>query len=175
MKKNTILILSLTFVVLHSAQLFAQQPKPSNSDFVKKTKPETCELNNINIENAHRQAEEDALITGKSAVIILIGRPGKKDTKKVLTARRLYTARAYLTDYLEWRNKETVITAEAPNNGNEYGVIEIYITGQLYYVIASNPNFDVGFGSCDSPESDDKKSRVKRALLYPWLYNNKKK
>lgn len=169
-----VLLLLLIFVFVQAAETLAQG-KPSNNDSVKKVKPEGCEFNNINLENAHRQAEEDTLLLGKSGIIILVGRPGKKDTKKGLTGRRLYTARAYLTDYLEKRGKETVVAAEAQNNGNEYGVIEIYVTGQLYYTIASNPNFDVGFGSCDSPETDDKRSRARRAILYPWLYKSKQK
>lgn len=179
MKKKIFVILSaLILIFSQSAERFAQQQKSSNADSVKQTKPETCELNNINLENADRQAKEDALLTGKSDTIILIARPGKKDQKsraKALLEQRLYTARAYLTDYLKLREKETVVTAEAPNNGADYGVIEIYVTGQLNYVLASNPNFGIALGSCDSPETDDQKSRARRALLYPWLYKNKLK
>ncbi len=179
MKKKIILILLvLIFVFSQSVEQFAQQQKTSGANSAKEIKPETCELNNINLENADRQAKEDALLTGKSDIIILIARPGKKEKKslvKVLLEQRLYTTRAYLTDYLKLRGKETVVTAEAPNNGADYGVIEIYVTGQLNYVLASNPNFGIGLGSCDDPESDDQRSRARRALLYPWFYKSKQK
>ena len=179
MKKKVFMVLSLLIIFFsYSAEQFAQQQKSLDADSVKKIKPETCELNNINLENADRQAKEDAQLTGKSEIIILIARPGKKDTPsrvEKLLEQRLYTARAYLTDYSKLRQKETVVTAEAPNNGADYGVIEIYVTGQLYYVLASNPNFGIGLGSCDDPESDDQRSRARRALLYPWFYKSNRK
>ena len=174
MKKKVFMVLLLLIIFFsYSAEQFAQQQKSSDADSVKKIKPETCELNNIKLENADRQAKQNAQLTGKSEIIILIARPGKKDTLsrvKKLLEQRLYTARAYLTDYLKLREKEMVVTAEAPNNGADYGVIEIYVSGQLYYILASNPNFGIGLGSCDAPESDDQRSRARRDLLYPWLY-----
>ena len=174
--RNKLVILSLlylTFSVNVSSQ--TGSVPPLNYD-VKKIKPESCELNNLNLEQADNKAKEDFLSFGKGEAIILIARPGTKDKKiglNTLIERRLYTAKAYLTDYLKKRPKESVVTATAANNGAEFGVIEIYISGSLFYVLATNPNFGLGVGSCDSPDSDDKESRHRRALLYPWLYRNK--
>ena len=177
--KRKIILAALLSVIFSSAESFAQTGSTPELNYdVKKVKPEGCELNNINLEQAHEKAQEDFTLLGRGEAIILIARPGTKDRQKELNAlieRRLYTARAYLTDYLQKRTKESVITALGANNGAEYGVIEIYVSGSLFYVLASNPNFDIGFGSCDSPESDDKASRARRALLYPWLYNSKLK
>lgn len=151
---------------------------PSLNYDVKKLKPESCEFNNMNLEQADIKAKEDFLSFGKGEAIILIARPGTRDKKvrlNTLIERRLYTAKAYLTDYLKKRSKKSVITAIAPNNRAEYGVIEIYVSGSLFYVLATNPNFGLGVGSCDSPDSDERKSRERRALLYPWLYKSSEK
>jgi len=126
-------------------------------------RPKGCEQNNILLEQSHEAAGEDSLI-------ILVGRPGKRDKRVSVTGRRLYTARAYLTSYLKLRGLETVVTAEAPNRGMEYGTVEIYVKGRMFAVLPSFPDKGLGLGSCDSPESDDKESRARRALLYPWLY-----
>ena len=175
--KRKIIIAFLLLVIFGAAESFAQTGSMPKLNYdVKKVKPEGCELNNMNLEQAHEKATEDFTLLGRGEAIILIARPGTKDKKgNTLIERRLYTARAYLTDYLQKRTKESVITALGENNRAEYGVIEIYVSGSLFYVLAANPNFDVGFGSCDSPESDDQASRAKRALLYPWLYNTKAK
>ena len=163
--------------LFHFGESFAQEePKTGFVYDIKEAKPEGCEFNNLHLENAHQQTVENNQRFGTSQILILIARPGIKDSEKglnILIERRLYTARAYLTDYLEKRTKESVITATAPSNGAEYGVIEIYVTGALYNVLVSNPNYGIAVGSCDS--ADDAESRARHALLYPWLYNSKTK
>lgn len=168
-------LIYLLFLSVFCSQNFsAQTVEISNSNYDrKKIKPETCELNNINLEQADTKAEEDYKLIGRGESIILIARAGTKDKKNnlnILLERRLYTARAYLSDYLKKREKETIITAIAPNEGSEYGIIEIYVSGSLFHVLASNPNYGISVGSCDSDASDDAESRTKRALLYPWQY-----
>jgi hypothetical protein len=130
-------------------------------------KPRPCEFNNLILEDANEAA-------GKNRPIILISRPGLRDTKSEVVERRLYTARAYLIDFTNYRTSENTITAIARNEGRlDYGGIEVYVGGKLLDVITSEPNQLLGVGPCDSPESDDKESRRRRALLYPWLYKTK--
>lgn len=175
MKRRILLTFLLLFFCFEKS--FAQvEPKAEFVYNVKEIEPEGCEFNDLHLEYAHRQSVENSQRFGISQTLILIARPGIKDRKKglgVLIERRLYTARAYLTDYLKKRTKETVITAIAPNNGVEYGVIEIYVSGVLYDVLVSHPNYGISVGSCESLESDDAESRARRALLYPWLYSSK--
>lgn len=173
MKKTIIIILILFFSCYGIS--FAQ----SNSDYgniydLSGLKPTTCELNSLYLDIANQQTETNLRGSGKLQPIILIARPGIKDKKKglnTLIERRLHTASAYLVDYLEKQTKESVITAQAPNRGSEYGVIEIYVSGMFQEVLVQRPNAVVPIGSCDS--ADDAESRAKQALLYPWLYNSK--
>jgi hypothetical protein len=153
---------TILFIILTS--VFGQRTMPEN--ILTDVKPAGCERNNVILEQAHKEA-------GTDSIIILIGRPGKKDKREDITNKRLYTSRAYLTQYLNWRTDKTTITGQSQNNGYDYGVVEIYIKGVLFDVLASYPDVEIGLGSCDSLESDDKQSRAKRILLYPWLYKKK--
>lgn len=178
MKSKRILLTVLLVFFCLGESLAQAEPKAEFVYDAKKIKPEGCEFNDLHLEYAHQQALENSQRFGISQTLILIARPGTKDRKKgldILLERRLYTARAYLTDYLEKRTKETIITAIAPNNGVEYGVTEIYVSGALYNVLVSHPNYGISVGSCEPEESDDAKSRARHALLYPWLYNSKTK
>lgn len=172
MKKTIITILILFFSSYGKS--FAQSGSVyGNAYDLKNLKPTTCELNSLYLDVANQQAEINLRDSGKLQPIILIARPGIRDKKSglnTLIERRLHTASAYLIDYLEKQTKESVITAQAPNKGSEYGVIEIYVSGMLQEVLVQRPNAVVPVGSCDS--SDNAESREKRALLYPWLYNS---
>jgi hypothetical protein len=130
--------------------------------------PRGCEFNNLVLERGNREAGDDS-------ILILIAIRGVNDTKLDVSRRRLLTARAYLTQYTNLREPANVIVAEALGDGQPpYGGVEIYVKGRLFDVLTSGPNLDLGLGACDSPESDDKESREKRALLYPWLYKKRK-
>lgn len=168
MKVNVIVItMLLALAYFCPGDCVAQRKPPLNSTkTIGDIKPRGCERNNIILEQAHHEA-------GADSIVILIARPGIKDKRRDIVGKRLYTARVYLTEYLVWRSGETIVVGEAPNNGSDYGVVEIYVKGQLFDVLANNPDAELGLGSCDSPDSDDRESRVKRALLYPWLYKKK--
>lgn len=158
------LLLLFCVVFLSFGMIVAQQ-----GGVFRKHEPKGCEYNNISLEQANRDANSDT-------VILIIGRLGNKDRKKDITERRLYSASAYLTQYLSYsRSTESVVAAEGKNIGNEFGVLEIYVNGKLYDTLLSNPDFDIGLGSCDSLESDDASSRAKRSILYPWKFYKPKK
>src|SRR5437588_805282 len=98
-------------------------------------KPTNCE-NHIAVLQA---ANHDA---GKDGLIILIARLGNGDNKPDLNRHRLHSARAYLTDYLSVRPRNTIVIAEG-EKVEGYGRIEIYIGGKLYYVLAVKANADL--------------------------------
>lgn len=161
---KVLLVTAVVFCYAHHAH--GQRNPPSNTltpgwDI----KPAGCELNDITLEQAHDEAGD--------TIIVLLARPALKSDRKLLLTRRLYTARAYLTDYLKRRSVDKVATAEAPNSGSKYGVIEIYVKGLLFDVLAVHPGDELALGSCDSLDSDDQESRAKRALLYPWHFKKK--
>lgn len=163
MKKIILICVNVVVVVwLALPAGYAQQR--SQDRVVTALKPRGCERNNVVLELANEEA-------GIDSVLVLIGRPGIKDKRKDITEKRLYTAAAYLVKYLSnSRTEKSTITGQSQNIGNEYGILEIYVKGKLFDVLASSPDFEIGLGSCDSLESDDEKRRAKRALLYPWLY-----
>lgn len=147
--------------------IVSAQEKSKNT--LVKIEPRTCEFNNLILEQANREA-------GQESIIILIARPGIKDTKKDISKKRLHTAYTYLTEYGKLRNSEKVVVAEAPNEGKlYYGGVEIYVNGKLLDVLTSGPNRLLGLGSCDYPDIDDDESRARRALLYPWIYKKSKR
>ncbi len=175
MKGRTVIVI-LLLIFSCSEISFAQSNLSSGITYdAKELKPTGCELNSLYLDGANQEAEVNLQDSGRLQTIILIARPGIKDRKKglnTLIERRLYTTRAYLTDYLRKQPKEAVVTAQAPNNGSEYGVIEIYVSGVLNpNLLVIYPNAGIGVGSCESEDSDDAEGRTKRALLYPWLYN----
>jgi hypothetical protein len=164
MKSTILMLLALIFFCSEGA--LGQRQSPSNvARPARGIEPAGCELNNIILEQAHTAAGD--------SISVLIGRPGVKDRRRDITGKRLYTARAYLTDYFKKRGVETVVTGTAPNNGAKYGVVEIFVKGQLFDVLASYPDAELGLGSCDSLESDDRESRARRALLYPWIFKKR--
>jgi len=163
--KPTFLVLS-ALVALSPVNATAQREPPSNiARPARGIKPAGCEWNNIILERAHEAAGD--------SIIILIGRRGVRDKRRNITGNRLYTARAYLTDYLRARSVDALVVGKASNKGAEYGVVEIYVKGQLFDALASYPDSELGLGSCDSLESDDRESRARRALLYPWIFKRR--
>ncbi len=127
-------------------------------------KPTNCENHIAVLEAAHHDA-------GKEGLIIVIARRGNNENRLGLNRRRLYNARAYLTEYLRLRAPETIITAEGePVNG--YGRIELYVGGRLYYVLALRRNADLVVGSCEPEALDDAKQKQLRLKLYPWRDSN---
>jgi hypothetical protein len=141
-----------------SAQERGEQNATSQID----PKPTNCENHIAVLEAAHHDA-------GKEGLIIVIARQSIGEHRRDINRRRLYNARAYLTDYLKLRAPETMVTAEGePVNG--YGRIELYVGGKLYYVLALKRNADLIVGSCEPPELDDARQRELRKKLYPWLY-----
>ncbi len=124
--------------------------------------PKGCEENNRILEAANEEAG--------NSIVLLIGYNGRLDKNRDMRSRRLYSASAYLTDYLGVRTKDAVVTGKSDISKPDFGLIEIYIKGRLYSSIWANPGYDIGLGSCDSLESDDAASRRKRALLYPWRF-----
>jgi hypothetical protein len=127
-------------------------------------KPTNCENHIAILEAAHHDA-------GKEGLIIVIARQGTGENRRDINRRRLYNARAYLTDYLKLRAPETIITAEGePVNG--YGRIELYVGGRLYYALALRRNADLVVGSCEPEALDDAKQKKLRLKLYPWRDSN---
>jgi hypothetical protein len=163
-KSTTLMLLALVFLC-SEASIAQRQTPPNVARPARGIQPSGCERNNLILEQAHEAAGD--------SILILIGRLGIKDKRKDVTHKRLYTARAYLTDYLEKRSLKTVVLGEASNNGSDHGVVEIYVKGQLFDVLANYPNAELGLGSCDSLESDDRESRARRALLYPWIFKRR--
>jgi hypothetical protein len=87
---------------------------------------------------------------------------------------RLHTARAYLVEYTNLRTNENVKVAVAPYDRSlVYGGVEIYVKGNLADILTVGPDWGLGLGSCSSPQSDDRESRARRALLYPELNKTK--
>ena len=128
-------------------------------------------LKPTNCENHIRILEGANSVAGKDGMIILIARPGSGDTKPELSRHRLYSARAYLTDYLRVRSPETIVTGEG-ERVEGYGRLEIYIAGKLYQALAIRPNAELSVGSCEPEELDDATDRQRRKKLHPWLYKN---
>jgi hypothetical protein len=127
-------------------------------------KPTNCENHIAVLEAAHHDA-------GKEGLIIIIARQGAGENRRDLNRRRLYNARAYLTEYLNLRASETIVTAEG-ERVKGYGRIEIYIGGKLYYVLALKRNADLIVGSCEPKELDDARQKELRLKLYPWRDRN---
>lgn len=141
-----------------SAQERAGQTAAHQADA--EPQPTNCEYHIATLEAAHHDAGEDGLI-------IVIARRGTDEDRRDLNRRRLYNARAYLTDYLNVRSPKTIVTAEGePVKG--YGRIELYVGGKLYFVLALRRNADLLVGSCEPEELDDTRQRALRNKLYPW-------
>lgn len=92
-------------------------------------------------------------------------------TRPEISWRRLYSARAYLADYLRVRSPQTIVTGEG-DRVEGYGRLEIYVAGKLYQVLAIRANAELSVGSCEPPEEDDPRQKELRKKLYPWLYKN---
>lgn len=122
--------------------------------------PTNCENHIAVLEAAHDE-------TGRDGLLIIIARRGVSEDRRDLNHRRLYNARAYLTDYLNVRAPEKIVTAEGePVNG--YGRIELYVGGRLFYVLGLSRNADLIVGSCEPEALDDPRQRALRMRLYPW-------
>jgi hypothetical protein len=130
-----------------------------------------AELKPTNCENHIKMLEGANDVAGKDGLIILIARPGTGDTKPEISGRRLYSARAYLTDYLRVRSPRTIVTGVG-DKVEGYGRLEIYVAGRLYQVLAIRANAELSVGSCEPEELDDATQRARRKKLYPWLYKN---
>lgn len=128
------------------------------------TQPANCETNIAVLEAANHAADKDGLI-------IMIARLGDDENRQDLNHRRLYNARTYLTEYLNLRASETIVTAEGTRLKG-YGRIEIYIGGKLYHILALKRNADLIVGSCEPAELDDARQKELRLKLYPWLDRN---
>lgn len=128
-------------------------------------KPTNCENHIAVLEAAHHDA-------GKDGLIIVIARLGAGEDRPDLNRRRLYNARAYLTEYLNLRAPETIVTAEG-EQVKGYGRIELYVGGKLYYVLALKRNADLIVGSCEPEALDDARQRKLRMKLYPWRDGNR--
>lgn len=122
--------------------------------------PTNCENHIAVLEAAHDK-------TGQDGLLIIIARRGISEDRRGLNHRRLYNARAYLTDYLNVRTPEKIVIAEGePVNG--YGRIELYVAGRLFYVLGLTHNADLVVGSCEPETLDDPRQRALRMRLYPW-------
>ena len=129
------------------------------------------DLKPTNCENHIKMLEGANDVAGKDGLIILIARPGTGDTKPEISWRRLYSARAYLTDYLGVRSPQTIVTGQG-DRVEGYGRLEIYVAGKLYQTLAIRANAELSVGSCEPPEEDDARQKELRKKLYPWLYKN---
>ncbi|HEY0728737.1 MAG TPA: hypothetical protein VGD38_11745 [Pyrinomonadaceae bacterium] len=130
-----------------------------------------ADLKPTNCENHIKMLEGANDVAGKDGLIILIARPGTGDTKPEISGRRLYSARAYLTDYLRVRSPETIVIGEG-DRVEGYGRLEIYVAGKLYQALAIRANSELSVGSCEPEDLDDATQRARRRKLYPWLYKN---
>lgn len=128
------------------------------------TKPTNCERHILILEGAHHAA-------GKDGLIILIARLGDGENRQDLNRRRLHNARTYLSEYLNLRAPETIVTAEG-ERVKGYGRIEIYVGGKLYYVLALKRDADLIVGSCEPEALDDARQKELRLKLYPWRDRN---
>ncbi len=122
--------------------------------------PTNCEDHIAILEAANHDA-------GKDGIIIMLARLGSKERGSKLNRRRLYNARAYLTEYLRARAPDTIVTAEGERTRG-YGRIEIYVGGKLYHVFAVERDADFIVGSCEPEELDDSRQKALRMKLYPW-------
>ncbi len=125
-------------------------------------RPTNCETHIAILDIAHQDA-------GPAGVIIMIGRLGTGEQSRELSQRRLYSARAYLTDYRAVRSPDTIVVAEG-ERVNGYGQIELYIGGKLHTVFAIRRNAELSVGSCEPQELDSPRQRELRKKLYPWRY-----
>ena len=161
MRRANFLLASLFLCLTSAARLTTAQDVQTNP------KPTNCENHIAVLEGANHDA-------GKDGLIILIGRLGSGDNKPDLNRHRLHSARAYLTDYLSVRSKNTIVIAEG-EKVQGYGRIEIYVSGKLYYILAIKANADFSVGSCEPANLDDARQRELRKKLYPWLYPQARK
>lgn len=159
------LLIGFIIIWMFINAIFAQQ---KSQDAIVKIEPRACEFNNLILEQANREA-------GQNSIVILIARPGIKDTKKDVSKKRLHTARAYLVEYNKLRGSEKVVVATANNNGKlYYGGVEVYVNGHLLDVLTSKPNYELELGSCIDPDIEDKEGKARLGLLYPWIYKKEK-
>lgn len=128
------------------------------------TEPTNCERHILTLEGAHHAA-------GKDGLIILIARLGSGENRRNLNRRRLHNARVYLTEYLNLRAPETIVTAEG-ERVKGYARVEIYVGGRLHYAIALKRNADLIVGSCEPEELDTARQKELRMKLYPWRDGN---
>jgi hypothetical protein len=122
--------------------------------------PTNCEDHIAILEAANHDA-------GKEGVIIILARLGSRERRSSLNRRRLYNARAYLTEYLRARTSNTIVTAEGERTTG-YARIEVYVGGKLYHVFAVERDADFIVGSCEPEELDDSRQKALRMKLYPW-------
>jgi hypothetical protein len=111
-------------------------------------------------EKFNRCADRESIIYGANVdvpgdqILTVVARPGVGDVRPELMRRRLYNARAYLTEFLppeQRRRPEKVLLAVGePTAG--LGRLEFYGGGKTVAVIKVARNVDVTFGNCYPPD-----------------------
>lgn len=108
---------------------FQIQPEP--------LQPGTCEGNRALLSNVTYIAKE----LSKDEVIIVIARLGKGENP-IMNKRRLYT----ITTYLDLPPQKLIITEGQPTKS--YALIEFYVKGKPFLVLATNKNHELEVGDC---------------------------
>src|SRR6266511_4353313 len=151
--KRVVIALIVSIVLPSFASALATYPTRLQSPRIEE-KPTNCETHIAILDIANQEAEAKGLI-------IMIGRLGDGERSSRLNTRRLYSAKAYLTDYRAVRSNDTVITAEGePVKG--YGQIEIYVHGRLQSAFALTRNAELSVGSCEPEALDTPEQRALR-------------
>ena len=156
-----ILVLGSHLAVTASVYCQSDSSKPARIE----ARPTNCETHIAILDIADHAA-------GPVGLIIIVGRLGRGEKSRELNQHRLYSARAYLTEYRAARSANTIVVAEGERT-NGYGQIELYVGGKLHSVFAIVRNAGLSVGSCEPPELDSPEQRELRKKLYPWLYRNR--
>lgn len=162
MMSRTLCFALVALSVLHGSVAAVAQDKaepgmipPSQIE----TKPTNCEFNVSVLAGADR-------VAGEGGLIIMIARLGDGERRRDLNRRRLYNARAYLTEFGH-RAPPTIVAAEGARV-NGFGRIELYVEGKLFHVLMINANDDLAVGAC-SFEGKDPCAFERERKLYPCL------
>jgi len=108
------------------------------------TEKSGCEITERELDVALNQFKKNTL---KGTYLVIIGRTAKGE-KQFYNSKRISTVMKYFLKRGIEKQKVVYAKAEAINN---FGYVEIYINGQLWLVMKSNPKKDFCTYCCEEP------------------------
>ncbi len=107
--------------------------------FFSPRRPQSCEINRLYVDDAGERVRK-----AKDSYIIAIGHLGNGERSSRLNRRRLAAVRRFLEQVVSVK----AITAEG-ERVEGYGIVELYVGGQLLYTLPLPRNGRISLGSCE--------------------------